>query len=182
MSFAPIIAKIKSVLETDPYLKAFCKETWTKELNVRLAFKKRQEIPMKDLPVVLVTSPNVGKREEKASGREAWRRVRLYAGFYQKDMGRGVLEQILFEELIDAALAKDTSLGETALDMRFLDSANDEGIYQPAWFTVIDIEVLYSREWTDLDGLGDFLELHAGYDLAAPDEQIEAEDHMEVPQ
>ena len=182
MSFVPIMTAIKACLEEDADLQAFCKEVWTRELSARLAFKKRQEIPLKDLPLVMITSPSVGRREESSLGREAWRRVRLYAGFYQKDGARGVLEQILFEELIDAALARDTSLDGAALEMRFLDSANDEGVYQPAWFTAMDIEVLYSRQWTDTDNLADFLVFHAGYDLAKPDDQLEAEDTVEVPQ
>ncbi len=172
MSFISVLNNLKIQIETNENLQAFCKSQWNKTLECKIAFRQRREINSKDLPILLITRPRVSGKVDAGQGRISKQRVRLYFGFYQKNADRGVLEQVQFEELIDAAIIKDTSFGDVAEGTDVLDSVSDEGVMHPSYFTVMDLDIKYcaSVDESDLDS---FITFYEEMDMAPQDEQID---------
>lgn len=144
-SFQEALQVLKANLEVNERLQAFSREKWNRELSARIVFRHRQEISVKVLPLIMITRPMILDREKLTNLRRAEHVVRLYAGFYQKDPEKAVLEQVEFEELIDDALMTDPSLGGKVIDTRVDNSINDEGGQHPSYFTLIDLKVKYQR-------------------------------------
>ena len=73
--------------------------------------------------------------------------VRLYAGFLQNDPTLATKEQIEFEERLEDALTIGNPLVKQygALAAEVTVSANDEGRLPPAYFTVVELSVLFRR-------------------------------------
>jgi hypothetical protein len=181
-TFADVLAGLKAQLESDPVLGEFCRARWNRDRQVRIEFKHRVEIGFDELPLILITQPRVSRREVLAGGRVAWHRVRLYAGFQQNDRSQGVIDQLLFEELIDAAVLRDTTFGGLADESHVLDSVNDEGMHQPVYFCVMELDVLFTRKWADTNELDDFIQFHGEWDLAPADGERDATDDVYPPQ
>lgn len=181
ISFVGALTALANQITGNAPLQAFSQAKWGKPLTAKLSFRHRPELNLSALPTVLITRPKVSKRRDASGGPEGLHSVRLYFGFYQPDQDKVVGEQIGLEELIEDAINSDTSLGETADEVTILDSANDEGKQHPSCFTVMDLGILFQRQpLTDDENstLDDFLRMHAEYDMALPDGQIDAIDDI----
>jgi len=184
VSFIAVLNALASQINGDANVQAFCQAKWAKNLVAKVSFRNRTEVHMDSLPILLITRPKVGKRHDASAGQEGLHSVRLYFGFYQPDQDKVVAEQIGLEELIEDAINRDTSLGDTADEVTILDSANDEGKKHPSCFTVMALDVLFQRlPLNEADGstIDDFLRMHAEYDLAALDGQTDAVDDIILP-
>lgn len=146
MSFVSVLNKLETTLKTDADLNAFCQGAWKKPVSVELVFKHRTEISLSDLPLVLITRPALVKRQHMPYAEKAVHQVRMYAGFLQKTAQLAQSQQVGFEEAISNAVTKDGTLGGLALWAGVNDAVNDEGVYHPSYFTVIDIEICFQRE------------------------------------
>ena len=87
-SFTDVLDHLKSVLESDANLQSFCQASWGKNLAAQIVFKHRREIGMDQLPLILITRPQVRDRRGVRAQQEARHTVRLYCGFWQKDPAR----------------------------------------------------------------------------------------------
>lgn len=145
-SFTAITDLIKSALENSAALSSFCIVNFDRAQAVRKAFQKREEIPLTDLPLIIITSPSL--RNEYGAGRLLYRThgVRLYAGFQQEDRAQAQDNIIKFEENIEQALLNDAGLNAQNIEIYVGDSANDEGFFHPVYFLAKDFKVLVARE------------------------------------
>jgi len=141
MSFVSTLADVVETLQDDPDLQGFAMTKWGKDVTVKRAFKRRIEIKLSELPIILVTRPRRVATEGLNRRKDYTHTVRLYAGFHQTDRVKANDDLIEFEELIDAALIADPSRGGTAIDTELTASENDEGENHPGYFTVLDFEI-----------------------------------------
>ncbi len=146
MSFALCLKALQNILLNDSGLQGYAQKTWRKSISVKPAFRHRQEIKFSELPLILITRPAVTDREAHENIRRAKHRVRLYAGFWQKNPHTAILEQIGFEEAIDKVLVENFDINGTAIVATVKDSVNDEGVYHPTYFTVVDMEIYHQRD------------------------------------
>ena len=143
-SFTLTTDNIRTTLEGDSALDSFCLSKWGKSLTVRKEFRNRAEVPTSDLPLIMITRPGTG-RTDIIQGREWEHAVRLYCGFHQPDRTKAQDELVAFEELIEDALIADTMRGGTAIDTDPESTANDEGLYHPVYFMVMELKIIAER-------------------------------------
>ncbi len=147
MSFKPVTDNIKSTLLADSALAAWIAANFPgKTLKVVKAFKRRQEINVTDLPIVMITSPKRTRTEGTIGSRRYESTVMLYAGFHYdgaRENAPGLVEE--FESLIEDAMLTDLRRGATAVDTEFEDSANDEGTNHPTYFSVVQFTITTQR-------------------------------------
>jgi hypothetical protein len=177
-SFSDCMEKLVTQINGHAPLAQFCAGTWGRDLTVRTALKKRHEVHQNKLPAIMITRPSVTGHEYRGGSHKAIHGVRVYAGFYQSDADKAVLEQIRFEELICDAVLGDGVFTDSASSVSIGMSANDEGIGHPSYFTVIDFNVAYDRELTDETPLDAFKTLDSGIDMNPADGQIDAQDNL----
>lgn len=139
-----IVNNIVTTLQNDPALTTYCTAQWGKALNVLKVYKRRIEISAEDLPIILITRPQVEK-EFLVGARDADHMVRLYAGFQQDDREEALDEIIEFEEKIDDALLVDHTRGGNAINTDPKASVNDEGEYHPVYFIAMDVAIKQRR-------------------------------------
>jgi hypothetical protein len=142
MSFVDTLNNLKTTLESNANLQAFCQEKWGKALTVKKVFKQRSEVLIGELPIVLITRPERRSEEGLVRRKDNTHTVRLYAGFHQPDREKALDETIGLEEAIDNAVMADNLLGGTAAGTSFTSSQNDEGLFHPVYFQVIDFDIL----------------------------------------
>lgn len=179
-SFSGCMEKLVTQIGGHAPLAQFCADTWGRDLSIKTALKKRHEVHQNKLPVIMITRPSVTGHEYRAGFHKAAHKVRLYAGFYQSDADKAVLEQIRFEELICDAVLGDGVFTDSASSVSIGMSANDEGIGHPSYFAVIDFDVIYDRELVDETSLNDFTTLGSGIDMNPVDGQIDAQDNITI--
>jgi len=143
-TFNDAIANLVTTIEGDSALSAFCLSKWGKALTVLRVYKNRTEIQLSELPIALITRPEVNKKF-LIGAREGEHRVRIYFGFQQDDRLKAQEELIEAEELIDDALLVDHTRGGKAIDTTPEASANDEGSFHPVYFMVMDVLIKHRR-------------------------------------
>ena len=147
-TFLDVLDRVKTLLEGNADLQAFCLAKWNKTLTAVIGFRSRREISFSELPLVLITRPQVTERERVRAGREGRHTIRIYAGFSQNDAAAGARELIEFEEKIEDALTENNPFRELVLEAEVGESVNDEGAQPPAYFLVMQIRVLFRRNTT----------------------------------
>lgn len=146
MGFTEVLDRLKNVLVTNKNLQTLSMIAWKKQVAVKVMFRKRVEIPLSDMPVILITRPAVRDRDHVRDRQTARHTVRLYCGFVQNNHEAATAQQVDFEEAIDDALTKGNPLRDMALETNVTDSVNDEGYFHPTYFTVMDVEILHERK------------------------------------
>lgn len=139
-----IMNNIVTTLQSDSAVAAFCTAKWGKALKVLKVYKRRIEISAEDLPIILITRPQVEK-EFLVGARDVDNIIRLYAGFQQDDREKALDEIIEFEETIDDALLVDHTRGGNAINTAPKASVNDEGEYHPVYFIAMDVAIKQRR-------------------------------------
>ncbi len=145
-TFTDVLDRTRTLLEADAALGSFCPHHWGKSLTAEIRYRARREIAFSELPIVLITRPQVSNRKGVRHGREGLHTIHLYAGFMNNDAAAGALELVRFEELIEDALTVGNPFADLALDAAVGDSINDEGAAPPAFFTAMQLHVLYQRK------------------------------------
>jgi hypothetical protein len=145
MSFASVTDNIKTTLENDTDLSEWVETVFPgKTLQVFKAFRNRQEINVADLPVCMITRPARRAADAPIGNQQWWEStVLIYLGFYCEDRSDTQDTLIAFEELVEAALAKDRSCGGHAQRAVYESSENDGGAYHPHYFTVMQFTVFH---------------------------------------
>jgi len=141
MSFVPTLADIKTTLENDAELQAYAQTKWGKPVKVRKVFRKRNEIGLDELPVILITRPSRNAEEALTRRKDNLHTVSIYAGFRQENRELAPDQLLEFEELIESALMVDPSRGGTAADTAFQESVNDEGLFHPVYFQALGFQI-----------------------------------------
>lgn len=131
---------LRDTLNDDVALKEYAQNHWGKALSVRITYRNRTEISLTDLPVVLITRPEV-RPTDLVGSRKMEHRVRLYCGFHQRDPEKAALEMVEFEDLLEDAVMKNRRQGGHARYTAPAESANDEGRNHPSYFIVKDFLV-----------------------------------------
>ena len=141
-SFNDALDAIKTTLEGNAALQSFCTSNFNAALTVKRVFKRRTEISA--FPVILMTRPEV-KKMFLVGARDGTHTVRLYCGFHQPDKEKAQDNIVDFEELIDDALLAQEPETLSAMNIKPTISVNDEGMYHPHYFIVMDVEVHHRR-------------------------------------
>lgn len=144
-TFLDVMDRAKALLEGNADLQSFCLAKWNKALTAAIQFRSRREIAFSELPLVLITRPQVNDRQRVRAGREGRHTMRIYAGFTQTDAAAGARELIEFEEKIEDALTENNPFRDLCLEAEAGESVNDEGAQPPAHFLVMHIQVLFRR-------------------------------------
>ncbi len=133
MSFKEKLNALKTRLENDPALNQFCQSNFGKSLTVLKVFKQRTELSIGDLPIILMTRPQVKRKPKRHS-------VFLYAGFLSEDELQAIDLSIEFEELVEGAIRIKTShTDDRTMEVDPGDSTNDEGRFHPVYFFVMEV-------------------------------------------
>lgn len=144
MSFSGALQKLKDILDADTDLQAYVAANFPRPLTVRFAYKNRAELSAADLPVVILTRPNVKKRFQTGV-RDGDHTVLMYTVFQQDDRDLGPLQLIELEEKIDDAITADVTLGSTVISALPEASANDEGKNHPVYCMILSLDIQHRR-------------------------------------
>lgn len=138
MSFIATIQDLCDTLAADLSLQAYSQTKWGRTVTVRRIFKKRTEIPLDELPVILVVWGGVDE-----GGQEDVHHIGLFSGFYQDDHEKAQTENIEFNEYIRAAVTADRERNKLALYTRPKAVVTDVGMNHPTYWSSreVDIEV-----------------------------------------
>lgn len=146
MSLVQAIEQVRNVLDTDLQLEDWVSAYMSGPLKVVTAFKRRQELVLADLPIIMVTAP----RKTSISGTIGQRfysvALTLYLGFNFS----GVKEEALalmeaFEAVVEDAILRDRTLTGFVREVTFESSANDEGSNHPNYFSVMQFNMTLQR-------------------------------------
>lgn len=155
-----IIENIVFTLADDAALQAFALEKWGQPLTIIKGHRRKREISLDSLPLVMVTRPQ-GSENVNGLGASA---LRLFYGFMHDDHALAVDQSIEFVDLIRAALRKDKRRGGQSQTTVFGPQVIDEGYGHPEYFGVMAVSTPFygqqiTVETTDglMDSLGDFL-------------------------
>lgn len=143
-SFVTVLDKIVDALKTDVNLTAFCK-TLGKEQTVRKGLKKREEILLTELPIIMLTVPQQTSEQAASGVLGKTYTLRLYCGFDESDRVKAVENLIKFEEFVEQALLNSATLNSAVALLVPGNSANDEGFFHPAYFLAKDFTVTVER-------------------------------------
>lgn len=141
MSFIAVIDQVVSALQNNAALASFCQSKWGRGLTVRKEFRKRTEINLVELPILLLTRPQVGKTPEVSGAKVPLHTVRLYMGFHQTDKTKALDEMVEFEELVDAAVMSAYRHDDQTVKMHPVQSINDEGEFHPVYSIVAEFGI-----------------------------------------
>jgi hypothetical protein len=149
LGFNDTLNDLKTTLEGNAALLSFCNSRFTKNHTVKRVFKKRTEIALDELPIILITRPTVKPGEWRPSERDYTHTVPLYCGFQCDDRELGQELLIEFEEILDAAVLvykEPNRLPQGITDIDPRDTINDEGYFHPVYFFVKDVEISETRQ------------------------------------
>lgn len=141
MSFVDNINAFKIRLENNQALNDFALTKFGKVFKVWKVFHNRTEIGLDDLPLIMITRPNVNRTPSNLSPRKE-HTVALYAGFRQEDRLLALEQFIELDSLLeDTVMVKTNIQGDIPMAVEVTDSANDEGLYHPIYFLVMHLKV-----------------------------------------
>jgi hypothetical protein len=139
MAAKELLQQIASEFLADQELRTFCLAMGGRELKVVISHRNRAEIGSDELPLILLSSPSTRRVRDYGEVSQE-RTIRLFAGFYQPEPLLGALGLVEFEEQISAAIERMDLAGLGNL-IEPLASINDEGSYQPNYFTAGEFTV-----------------------------------------
>jgi hypothetical protein len=146
-SFNTALDRLVVLIETDAPLQNFAMAKWQKRFTVKRKFLKRGPIHNTELPLIMITRPDVEKEFLIGGGRQKKNTVRLYVQFLQDDPEKAQSEVVSVEELLDTCLGETNYRIKDANGIPLVkrvspgDSANDEGLFHPAYLMVMEIEI-----------------------------------------
>lgn len=144
-SFNDAIAALITSLKTNSALLAFIQTIAPqKTLTVLQVFKPRIEVSGSDLPIILITRPQIDPTYQENSV-YGGHKLRLYFGFQEDDREQGAKNHILFEEKLRDALLADPSTGGTTENVTPGVAVNDEGRNHPNYFGMMEVDVMHKR-------------------------------------
>lgn len=144
-SFTDMVGAILTALRGDAGITDFCRRNYQKPLTVRKGARKREEITLTELPLVMLTIPYQQSVYEGAQMIGRTYTLRAYCGFQQGDRERAVDELLKFEELLAEALLS-VDMNDDAILVTPGDSAYDEGFSHPYYFFLKEFRVMVERE------------------------------------
>ena len=128
---------------------SFALAKWGKALAVNKMFKHRTEIGLSELPLIMITRPEVVPDNWTLGEREYKHLLRFYFGFHQPDKSLAQDEIIQFEEAIEDDFLSYKESGSLPAGVWDIDSKaaiNDEGYFHPVYFAVKDVEIFTARQ------------------------------------
>jgi hypothetical protein len=149
LSFNDTLDDLKTTLEGNAALLTYCNTQFGKNHTVKRVFKRRTEIALDELPIMLITRPNVMPGKWRPGERDYTHSVLIYCGFQCDDREEAQKILIEFDEVVDAAILthknpNELPAGVTDIDPRA--TINDEGYYHPIYFFVKQIEINETRQ------------------------------------
>ena len=146
MSIIANINALKARLQNAPELNAFFVNNFGKALKVVKAYKNRTEIAFDDLPILMITRPQIDRSYGGSKGVNKEHHIFLYVGFHYDKVDDLELALDYFVELDDLLEdAVSTRLLSVAEDKAFVvsieESANDEGMLHPIYFMKMHLKI-----------------------------------------
>ena len=145
MSILPDINALKVRLQNAPALNAFFTDKFNKALTVKKVYKNRTEITATDLPLLMITRPQIVRTFGGSRAVNKEHSVLLYVGFHYDKVNDLELPLDYFIELDDlledAVLTKLAVTGDKAFAVSVEDSANDEGMLHPIYFMSMHLKI-----------------------------------------
>jgi hypothetical protein len=119
--------------------------TFGKKAGVKVSFRKRTEIGLDELPIILIISPAVEKSYLSQGARDGKHTCEFYCGFKEDDKDKAQGYLVKFEEALDDTLLSvpTETLGLKSIDPR--SSENDRGMYHPVYFFAAEVEMKHRR-------------------------------------
>ena len=138
MSFDTMAGAIITTLNNSSAIAALLSGTG-KSLIVRKGFKPKSEIHISELPVAMILRP--GRKITIESARQYENNFVLLVGIHceNRESAPGQLDNL--ENAIEDSLVNNFTLSGAAVDLHFVDSANDMGKFHPVYFTSMQFNV-----------------------------------------
>jgi len=138
MSFSALSQKVVETIQGSAGVSSAI-SIFGKVLTVKAGFKTRQEINVSDLPIALIVRPE--RKLELLAARQYAHSFVVFVGIYCEDReaAPGQLDDL--ENAIEDALTANYSLDGTAVDVNFVASTNDMGMYHPVYFTSMQFNI-----------------------------------------
>jgi hypothetical protein len=149
MSFNDTLDDLKTKLEENAGILSFCNTQFGKNITVKRVFKHRTEVSLDELPIIMITRPDITPGGWRPSERDYVHIARLYCGFHMDDREKAQEILVEFEELIETAILQyknPNSLPEGIDDIDPHGAINDEGYFHPVYFFVKDVEIIETRQ------------------------------------
>lgn len=138
MSFDTISAQIAATISNSVAVAAVLNPTG-KVITAKVGFRTRQEINIADLPIALIVRPE--RKLTLQYARQYDHSFIIFVGVHCEDReaAPGLLDDL--ENAIEDALTEAYTLGGTAVEVHYISSTNDMGIYHPVYFTSMQFEI-----------------------------------------
>lgn len=146
-SFSDDISAMLSIISQDPDLTALLATITSRPLTAKKVFKNRTEIPTKDYPLLMATRPTVKTAVQDDYSGVKTHQVRFFFGFYTDNRDAVQDWLVQFEELMEAAIMADTTLGGRVENVAPGECSNDQGKFHPVYFMVKDFYVSKEAIW-----------------------------------
>ena len=143
MGFTSLTTKIIATIQAATAVSSLVTNHWPgKTLSVKAGFKTRQEINVSELPICLIVRPDRKMNINLSTVRQYEHDFILFVGVHceTRESAPGWLDDL--ENAIEDALVANPSLTGTAVDVNFIGSSNDMGMYHPVYFTSMQFQVL----------------------------------------
>lgn len=149
-SFNTALDRLAELLAADTTIQAFALASWQKKITVKRKFRNRTQIHASELPLIMITRPEVEKESRISGGRDNVNTVRLYILFNQDDPEKAQSEVVRIEELVDDFLDQNYRIKDAAgmplvKNIKPGGSANDEGMFHPGYGIVMDTDIQQYR-------------------------------------
>jgi hypothetical protein len=140
MSFDALADEIIATIAAAPTVVAVVSAQWPqKTLTVKKGFKTRQEINVADLPVCLIVRPE--RKRTLQYVKQYDHSFILFVGCHcdNREEAPGLLDAL--ENAIEDTLTEAYTLGGTAVEVHYISSVNDMGMYHPVYFTTMQFDI-----------------------------------------
>lgn len=144
-SFNNNLNEIVEALSGDTDLNNYCVQMWGKGLTVTREFRNKTDVHLSNLPICMITRPEMIPIWEMASSLYRKHTVRVYIGFQENLRNQAQETLIGLEELVEQALLKE-GIFSPEIYIEPGKSINDEGSRHPVYFLIKDIDVFTERD------------------------------------
>lgn len=139
--FFTSLQALRALLDTG--LQNFCSARWSKLPSIKIAFKKRQEVNLADLPCGFITRPQVDVQDDDIGTAQGKHTVLFYFGLIEDDREKAAQYVIEATEEIRSIVRGNRTLDGAVVSLDLNNLANDEGHFHPVYFISAEMSITH---------------------------------------
>jgi hypothetical protein len=138
MTFNALADQIKTIITNSTEVSGVLSPL-SKIITTKIGFRTRQEINLSELPVALIVRPE--RKLTLDYAKQYQHSFLLFVGIHceTREDAPGRLDDL--ENAIEDALATDWTLDGNAVNVEYVGSVNDMGLYHPVYFTTMQFDI-----------------------------------------